>query len=248
MAASKSISIEILGVRFDLVGFHQAAGIVCDWLKDGKKRHITTPNPEFVVAAQKDDEFRDILKNADLSITDGRGIQLAARFLGLPIPQRITGTDFMQELCEKFAKLRVPIFLLGGRNGAAEKCAEKLKNKFPDLQIAGIFEGKANEAGDREATSTINATNAKVVFVAYGAPKQEKWIARNLPRLNSIKAAMGVGGAFDYIAGEITRAPIFMRKMGLEWLWRLFKQPGRFNRIFRAVVIFPLLVLKEKIG
>ena len=152
----------------------------------------------------------------------------------------------MLELCEKFAKLEIPIFLLGGRNGAAKKCAEKLKDKFPDLQIAGFFEGMANEAGDREATSAINATNAQVIFVAYGAPKQEKWIAQNLPKLNSIKAAMGVGGAFDYIAGEISRAPIFMRKMGLEWLWRLFKQPRRFKRIFRAVIIFPLLVLKEK--
>ena len=239
-------NIKILGVRFDLAGIHQAAGIVCDWLKDGKKRYITTPNPEFVAAAQKDEEFRQILTNADLSITDGRGIQLAARFLGMPVPQRITGSDFMQELCEEFAKLKVPIFLLGGKNGSAEKCAEKLKNNILGLQIAGFFEGDAGEAGDTETVNAINRTNAQVVFVAYGAPKQEKWIARNLPKLNSIKAAMGVGGAFDYIAGEISRAPIFMRKMGLEWLWRLFKQPRRFKRIFRAVVIFPLLVLKEK--
>ena len=112
-------NIKILGVRFDLAGIHHAAGIVCDWLKDGKKRYITTPNPEFVAAAQKDEEFRQILTNADLSITDGRGIQLAARFLGMPVPQRITGSDFMQELCEEFAKLKVPIFLLGGKNGSA---------------------------------------------------------------------------------------------------------------------------------
>src|SRR3990167_10706310 len=120
MAASKSMSIEILGVRFDLVGFHQAAGIVCDWLKDGKKRYIATPNPEFVAAAQKDEEFRQILTNADLSITDGRGIQLAARFLGMPVPERIAGTDFMAELCKKFLELQIPVFLLGGENGSAE--------------------------------------------------------------------------------------------------------------------------------
>lgn len=239
-------SISVLGVRFDLAGFHQAAGIVCDWLKDEQKRYIVTPNPEFVVAAQKDNEFIEILKNADLSITDGRGIQIAARFLGMPVPQRITGVDFIQELCEKFAKFKVPIFLLGGRNGAAEKCAEKLKEDFPGLQIVGTFEGVANMAGDRETIGAINATSAQVVFVAYGAPKQEKWIARNLPKLNNIKAAMGVGGAFDYISGEISRAPIFMRKIGLEWLWRLFRQPKRLNRIFRAVIIFPLLVLMDK--
>ena len=239
-------NIKILGVRFDLAGIHQAAGIVCDWLKDGKKRYITTPNPEFVAAAQKDEEFRQILTNADLSITDGRGIQLAARFLGMPVPQRITGSDFMQELCEEFAKLKVPIFLLGGKNGSAKKCAKKLKNNIPSLQIAGFFEGDAGEAGDTETANAINRTNAQVVFVAYGAPKQEKWIARNLHKLTNIKAAMGVGGAFDYISGNVSRAPIFMRKLGLEWLWRLFKQPRRFNRIFRAVIIFPLLVLKEK--
>jgi len=99
-------NIKILGVRFDLAGIHQAAGIVCDWLKDGKKRYIATPNPEFVAAAQKDEEFRQILTNADLSITDGRGIQLAARFLGMPVPERIAGTDFMAELCKKFLELQ----------------------------------------------------------------------------------------------------------------------------------------------
>lgn len=241
------MSIEILGVRFDLVGFHQAAGIVCDWFKDNKKRYIATPNPEFVVAAQKDEKFKQILNNSDLSITDGSGIQIAARFLGMPVPQRITGTDFMQELCEKFAKLNVPIFLLGGENGTAKKCAGKLLHNFPNLQIAGIFEGMANEAGDRETINAINGTNARIVFVAYGAPKQEMWIARNLHKLTNIKVVMGVGGAFDCIAGEISRAPIFMRKLGLEWLWRLIKQPKRFGRIFRAVIVFPLLVLREKI-
>lgn len=240
-------SISVLGVRFDLVGFHQAVGIVCDWLRDNKKRYIATPNPEFVVAAQKDDKFKQILNDSDLSITDGRGIQIAARFLGLPIPQRITGTDFMQELCEKFSEARIPIFLLGGKNGAAEKCAEKLKENFTSLQISGIFEGEASEAGDRETVNAINETDAQAVFVAYGVPKQEMWIARNLLKLTKIKAAMGVGGAFDYISGEISRAPIFMRKMGLEWLWRLIKQPKRFRRIFRAVIVFPLLVLREKV-
>ena len=239
-------NIKILGVRFDLAGIHQAAGIVCDWLKDGKKRYIATPNPEFVAAAQKDEEFRQVLTNADLSITDGRGIQLAARFLGMPVPERIAGTDFMAELCKRFLELQIPVFLLGGENGSADKCAKKLINDFSNLQIAGFFEGDAGEAGDTETANAINRTNAQVVFVAYGAPKQEKWIARNLHKLTNIKAAMGVGGAFDYISGNVSRAPIFMRKLGLEWLWRLFKQPRRFNRIFRAVIIFPLLVLKEK--
>ena len=239
-------NIKILGVRFDLVEFYQAAGIVCDWLKKNNKRYIVTPNPEFVAAAQKDEEFRQILTNADLSITDGRGIQLAARFLGMPVPERIAGTDFMAELCKKFLELQIPVFLLGGENGSAEKCAKKLISDFSNLQIAGFFEGDAGEAGDTETANAINRTNAQVVFVAYGAPKQEKWIARNLHKLTNIKAAMGVGGAFDYISGNVSRAPIFMCKLGLEWLWRLFKQPRRFNRIFRAVVIFPLLVLKEK--
>src|SRR3989344_5231245 len=239
-------NIKILGVRFDLVEFYQAAGIVCDWLKKNNKRYIVTPNPEFVAAAQKDEEFRQILTNADLSITDGRGIQLAARFLGMPVPERIAGTDFMAELCKRFLELQIPVFLLGGENGSAEKCAKKLISDFSNLQIAGFFEGDAGEEGDTETVNAINRTNAQVVFVAYGAPKQEKWIARNLHKLTNIKAAMGVGGAFDYISGNVSRAPIFMRKLGLEWLWRLFKQSRRFNRIFRAVVIFPLLVLKEK--
>lgn len=240
-------SVEILGVRFDLISLHQAVGIVCDWVKDRQKRYIVTPNPEFVIASKEDPEFRKILNSADLSITDGRGIQLAARFLGLPVPERITGVDFMLELCARAADLRIPIFLLGGKRGVAKKCAEKLRNKFSEIRIAGIFDGNAAEAGDSETVNVINQTNAKIVFIAYGAPKQEKWIARNLNKLNNVKIAMGVGGAFDYLSEEISRAPLFMRRIGLEWLWRLFRQPKRLGRIINAVVIFPLLVLKERI-
>ena len=241
--------IKILDIRFDLVGFNQAIGIVCDWLKrDDFKKYIVTPNPEFVIAAGKDDEFKQILSKADLSLTDGRGIQFAARFLRLSIPERIPGTDFMIRLCGRLAELQIPIFLLGGDPSVAEKCAKKLISKYPSIKIAGIFSGDANEAGDSEAIGMINNTNARFVFVAFGAPKQEKWIARNFHKLKKVNVAMGVGGAFDYISGNVNRAPFIFRRIGLEWLWRLIFQPKRFVRIFRAVIIFPLIIIRSKIS
>ncbi|HLC99757.1 MAG TPA: WecB/TagA/CpsF family glycosyltransferase [Patescibacteria group bacterium] len=241
-------SIFILGVRFDLVGFSEAVDLACGWLreKETEQRYIVTPNPEFVVESQKDEAFLHILKGADLSIADGRGIQFAARFLGLSVPQRISGVDFMISLCQELTERNIPIFLLGAADGVAAKAAAVLQKKYPRLHVAGTFSGDSAPKGDIETVSMINNTNAKVVFAAFGAPKQEKWIARNLQKLPNVRLIVGVGGSFDYLSGKISRAPSFVRQIGLEWLWRLFREPKRFPRIFRAVIIFPLLVVRSK--
>lgn len=241
-------SLSILGVRFDLVGFSEAVDLARVWLKEkgDEQRYIVTPNPEFAVEAKKDVEFRHILNNADLSVADGRGIQFAARFLGKPIPERISGVDFMFELCQEFAELNIPIFLLGGGAGVAAKTAAVLQKKFPRLRVVGMFSGNGSPEGDIETVSMVNHTSAQVVFVAFGAPKQEKWITRNLHKLPNVRLAMGIGGSFDYISGSVSRAPKFVRQIGLEWLWRLIREPQRLPRIFRAVIIFPFHVVRSK--
>ena len=154
--------------------------------------------------------------------------------------ERVAGTDFMEKLAEQTDK---SIFLLGGRNGAAEKTANALKTKFPGIKIVGFLEDQS------QWQNCAEIFKADILFVAIGAPKQEVWIYDNLPKLRNIKIAVGVGGAFDFISGKIPRAPKLLREIGLEWMWRLMMEPKkRFWRVFNAVIIFPVKVFMEKIS
>lgn len=218
--------VDILGVKISKVDYQSAMKAVERFLGDSKKRYIVTPNPEFIVRAQKDRQFCQILNRADLAVPDGAGLRVGTR---------VTGTDLMIRLCELAAKKGYSIFLLGGRNGAAEEAAKRLKMRFANLNIVGTCEGDSPEG----------IIAADFLFVAYGAPKQERWIAENLSQI-PVKVAMGVGGAFDFIAGKRKRAPRLLRRLGLEWLWRLVQEPQRLPRILNAAVKFPLLVFLHK--
>ncbi len=225
--------MKILGVRIDNVSMAEAFDKIRDFLGDGRQRYVVTPNPEFLVLARKDGEFRDILNQADLSVADGFGLILASRFLGKPLKERVAGVDLIQNLRFKIYDLR--IFLLGGRNGAAEKIAED----WP--QVVGFTE-KINEA-----VNSINRCQPDILLVALGAPKQEKWITQNLSKISSVKIAIGVGGAFDLISGQIKRAPKIFQALGIEWLWRLFREPRRWKKVWRSVIMFPIMVLRQKL-
>ena len=225
---------EILGVRIDNLAMEEALQKVEGFLKDGQQHYIVTPNPEFLVLAQKDKEFKEILNLADLAIPDGMGLVLAARFLGQPLKQRVSGTDLMEKICQKAAQKKWPIFLMGGQQGVAEKAGENLRKKYLGLQIRTVPQ-----------IQSLKAEGQSLLFVALGAPKQEKWINENLKKMPSVKLVMGVGGAFDFIASQVPRAPKFLRAIGLEWLWRFICQPWRIKRIFRAVIVFPYLVIRS---
>ncbi len=231
--------VDILGVKISRADYVTATKEIERFLVDGKKHYIVTPNPEFVVLAQTDQEFRQILNQADLAIPDG---------VGLRVGTRVTGTDLMIKLCGLAAKKGYSIFLLGGRNGVAEEAAKRLKAQFANLNIVGTCEANPKEvgAGAFEGTALQAKPSIDFLFVAYGAPKQEKWIARNLDKI-PVRVAMGVGGAFDFIAGKRKRAPKFLRQLGLEWLWRLIQEPQRFPRILNAIIKFPLLVFLHKL-
>ena len=219
---------EILGVKIDNLIIEEALRKVEGFLEDGQQHYIVTPNPEFLVKAQKDEEFRKILNQADLTVADGIGLIFASWFLGQPLKQKITGTDLMEKICQKAAQKKWSVFLLGDREDSLVKeTADQLKKKYPGLDIK------------------TDLKEASILFIAFGAPWQEKWIAQNLKKMSSVKLAMGVGGAFNFMAGRIRRAPKFFQRLGLEWLWRLFCQPWRIKRIFRAVVIFPWLIIKN---
>jgi len=233
--------IDLFGLDFVNANQDMVMSEIFDYLNSGQNLHrvIFTPNPEMIVEFHKDPEFFNVLKSAWMKLPDGFGLLLASKFLGLgKFASRITGTDTMIKFLEKNKDHKV--FLLGGEPGVAEIVEEK----FPDSNIVG-FSGASYE--DSGVVDEINESGAEVLFVAFGAPKQEKWLYRNMFKLNSVRLAFGVGGAFDFIAGKQKRAPKSMRALGLEWLWRLFKQPKRIGRILNAVLKFPWLVLKKKL-
>jgi len=238
---------KILGIKIDNLTVKQVFQRIDDFLKDGRQRYIVTPNPEFLVRAQKDKEFRQILNQADLAVSDGTGVLFASWFLNQPLKQRITGTDLMEMICQRAPFKDWSIFLLGGRKMVSEKAAENLKKKYPGLKIEPIDDSALDNPNIIPSTvsekSSIDRTN--ILFVALGTPKQEKWIFKNLKEVKPIKLVIGVGGAFDFLAGRISRAPRILRRVGLEWLWRLACQPRRIKRIFKAVIIFPWLIIRE---
>jgi N-acetylglucosaminyldiphosphoundecaprenol N-acetyl-beta-D-mannosaminyltransferase len=272
--------VEILGIKIDNLTIKETLQRVEGFLKDGQQHYIVTPNPEFLVKAQKDEEFRQILNQADLAVPDGTGLIFASRLLGRPLKGRVVGVDLMEKICQRAAQKKWLVFLLGGQEGTAEKAAENLRKRYQGLEIevgnsrsdlefkvrpfgydqsrSYLENASSKENADFQDTTlnaqcqTLNSTRSSleqrpiVLFVALGAPKQEKWIVQNLKKIPSVKLAIGVGGAFDFISGRVRRAPKFFRLLGLEWLWRLFCQPWRVGRIFNALVKFPWLVLKAR--
>ena len=182
--------------------------------------------------AQKDINFRNILRRCDLTVPDGVGLLWAAKHMGTPLPERVTGSDGVPKIAERAAQTGWKLYLLGAAPGVAEKTADILRERYPGVQIVGTYSGSPAPEEEAEIVEKINASGADILFVAYGAPEQDKWIARNTPRLR-VKMAMGVGGSFDFIAGVIPRAPLWMQQMGLEWLYRLYLQPWRIRRMMR---------------
>jgi N-acetylglucosaminyldiphosphoundecaprenol N-acetyl-beta-D-mannosaminyltransferase len=247
------MNVDILGVKIDAVTRAEARQRAVDFLAGSRGFRVFTPNPEMLVLASRDADFKKILNTADLAIPDGIGLLLAARYGGRSLPERVTGTDLMQDLCAAAASRGWKIFLLGGENGEAAAAAAALKERHPDIKIVGHDEGGRafTDASGRvrlqaAVLDKIKAAAPEILFVALGHGRQEKWIADNLAELSSVRVAMGIGGAFNFIAGRSLRAPRFFRQSGLEWLWRLAAEPWRWRRIWTAVVVFPYLVLKSE--
>lgn len=206
---------EIFGVRVDSVDLQQAMKFVATHLKSGQKTFVTTPNPEMVMLAQKDEAFRQILNRADLAIPDGWGLKLAAP--GLP---RTTGRELMLALIRKGYKT----LLVGGKPGIAEKAAERLRSLLVGTPTrCDLFSMTEPDI------AVINRLCPDLLFLALGHGRQEKWIAKNLPQLK-VKLAMGVGGALDQLVDRSLVAPVWLQKAGLEWLYRLLRQPRRIKR------------------
>lgn len=236
--------VRLLGIPIDPLTAGEAVMRLKEFLADGRQHHVMTPNSEMLVAASKDGPFRALLNRTDLNIPDSQGLLYAARWTGQFLPERVTGVDTVQAFCATLTK-DIPVFLLGAAPGVAEAAAETLKRRNPGLNIAGTFAGSPRDEDASDILQRITVSGAQVLFVAYGAPKQDLWIDRHLKELPSVKIAMGIGGTFDFIAGTQVRAPAVFRNLGLEWLWRVVREPKRIGRILTAVVVFPMMILKQ---
>ncbi len=235
--------LSILDVPIDPVTLSEAVARMQSMLQSKSQHHVMTPNPEMLVAAQTMPAFLSVLQSASLTIPDGVGLLFAARFLGMTLPERVTGIDVVMKFCKE---TKTSVFLLGAGTGVAERAAEVLRQSNPFLIIAGTHAGSPAQEEEADILERINTSGTSVLFVAYGAPIQDLWIARNLGRMPYVKIAMGVGGSFDFLAGVRLRAPLWMCSLGLEWLYRLFREPRRIRRIVTAVIVFPFLVARSR--
>lgn len=244
--------LTIAGVPIDAINLEEAKSRTEAFLQAGQHL-IVTPNPEMAVLASRDPGFRKILESADLALADGFGLSIAAVIEGKKTPATIHGSEFTLRLAQLSEQKGCSVYLLGAGRGVAEEAAENLKLNFPKLKIAGAEQGGSIRwiAGkweeDQNLAARIDAVKPDVLLVALGHGKQERWIRDHLARLPSVKVAMGIGGTLDFLAGRVWRAPAIMRRLHLEWLWRLIIEPWRFPRIFEATFVFFWMVLKNRL-
>ncbi|NOZ51190.1 MAG: WecB/TagA/CpsF family glycosyltransferase [Chloroflexi bacterium] len=219
----------ILGIPVHPITYPLFLDIVADFIAERSPRQICTANPEFVMTAQRDPAFRQVLQGADLVAADGVGLLWAARRLGHDLPQRVTGSDGLFYLAERAARSGWRLYFLGAQPGVAAAAAHKLAVRYPGLQVVGTYDGSPADSDFPAIAERIRAVQPDLLLVAYGAPGQDLWIARHKIELN-VPVCMGVGGAFDHVVGVRRRAPAWMIRLNMEWLWRLITQPWRWRR------------------
>lgn len=267
--------VHICDVPVNNLGYSEVIERVKKFIEEKRKVYFVTVNPEMVVNASFDDEFCSALKSAEIITPDGVGIlwsssylespqkknkisqffQLIGSLLKIPfrpksirtvLKQRVTGVDLFKKIVNEAQENDWKIFLLGASKGVADRVIKKFERTHAKTKFVGCFAGTPKEEGEDEICDKINESGPDILFVAYGSPDQEFWIHRNLFKLDSVKVAIGVGGAFDFWSGKVKRAPKFLRRIGLEWLWRLAREPKRFFRIWNATVKFIRLIYQEK--
>ncbi len=236
-------ALDILDVPVHDVTYDETLTLIGQFIADGSPHQICTVNPEFVMAARDGAEFMNILRDADLCVPDGVGLLWASRLKGHPLRQRVSGSDLVPMIAAEAASRRWRVFFLGAAEGVAERAASILRARHPELIVAGVWVGSPQPQDDEVTIAKIRAASPQILFVAYGAPAQDKWIARSRERLH-VPVMMGVGGSFDFIAGAAVRAPRWMQRIGLEWLHRLIRQPWRWRRML-ALPRFVIAVLMQ---
>ncbi|NDL67657.1 WecB/TagA/CpsF family glycosyltransferase [Anaerotalea alkaliphila] len=242
MATSK---VNILGVRFQRGTMEQIVSRAMEFMEGQKTGTIYTPNPEIVMEAYGNPEVMAALNRGDLVIPDGIGVVLASRIIGEPLPERVAGFDTVQMLFAKMAEQGRTAYFLGAAPGVAKEAACRMEEKYPGLKVLGAEDGYFKEEESPARIERINACRPDLLLVGLGAPRQELWIDRHKSRLE-VKLCAGVGGSFDVMAGTVKRAPDIFIRLGLEWFYRLLKQPSRWKRMMRLPLFLGLVFLKGR--
>ncbi len=229
--------VEVLGVGFDNLTKEETIESCVELIDKHASAYMVTPNPEIVMASWDNEDLKTAARNADLVISDGIGVVKAAKILGTPLKERLPGIEICEGIIERLAESKKSVFLFGAKPGIAEKAAENLKRKYPELVISGTRDGYFQDS--EPIIEAINAAKPDFLMVCLGAPKQELWMYENADKLD-VGLMGGFGGSLDVFAGVTTRAPKLWQKLGLEWLYRCLKEPWRFKRIARL----PLFMTK----
>ena len=234
--------IDVLGVGFDNVTMDEAVSRAMDFLAEEGTHYVATPNPEIVEVCRENPAAREAVNGADLVLPDGIGVIKGAAMLGTPLRERVPGIEFAARLMARMAEEGRSLFLLGAKPGVAEEAARRLTVQYPGLRIAGTHDGYFQD--DAPVIEAIRRSGAEAVFVCLGAPKQELWMARN-GAATGARLLCGLGGSLDIFAGNVERAPQFWREHGLEWLYRLLREPRRIGRMMK-LPLFLVHVKQEK--
>lgn len=220
----------ILGIDISNITMDEALKILLSFLEKSTTHMIFTPNAEIMMQAQRDSNLKNILNSADMLIADGAGVVLASKILGKTLPEKVSGIDLVKNSFNLKTDKPVRYFFLGAKTGIAEKASSNILSLHPNIEIAGFHDGYFNNELENKIINNINSLNVDILLVALGAPRQEKWIFEHINNLNA-KICIGVGGSFDIFSGNVKLAPAFFRNNGLEWLYRLCKEPYRFKRM-----------------
>lgn len=223
--------VNILGVKVTKHTIESASDLIVKYIKDGEKRKcVFTPNSEIIMAGYRNSEFAGLLNSADMLLADGIGVVYAAKILKNPIPERAAGYDTACAALSKMAQYGMSVYLFGSKPGVAEAAGEEIVRRYPGVKIAGCADGYFDDEKEKQIIADINEKKPDLLFVCLGAPKQEKWLSDHKDELD-FGVAMGIGGSLDVFAGTVKRAPEFYQKHGLEWFYRLMKQPSRAMRM-----------------
>lgn len=231
-----------LGVDVCRMNMQEVLGEIDRIIEVGKPSFVVAINPEKIMKAQEDESLMELLNSAAIQIPDGVGVLLASKFRGGSIRERVTGIELMENICKRASEMNYRVFLLGAKPGVAEGAAEILRERYRGINIVGIRDGYFKD--ENEVKEDIKNSGADVLFVAMGSPKQEYWITGNMEELG-VPLCMGVGGSYDVICGNINRAPKWMCSMGLEWLYRLIKEPWRYKRMMVLPIFLGKAVLSR---
>lgn len=245
---TKTPSVSLLGVPLSALSRAAAEERLCALLRKTSGALVFTPNPDMLWQAHCSPAFRRLLQKADLLLPDGVGVTLAARLMGTPLPARLPGIDMAETILSHAAEQNLSVFLLGGKAGVAERAKANWGKRVPALRIVGThhgyFDKHCRSAENQALLRQLQQAKPDILFVCFGSPLQEQWIADNAPRLPFLRLAMGLGGSLDVWSGDLPRAPRLFRRLGLEWLWRSAREPRRLRILFR-LPRFLFAVLRE---